>query len=76
MSAAPNLRAPTPEDPVAGRSPEMWMRSYTSRTTRLARLIELNAPPFIISNAVKLVRQALAALEVIHGAPDDPRVFQ
>jgi hypothetical protein len=64
---ADELRAPTPEDPVAGRSSDMWMRSYLSRTARLAQLVELNAPAPIITNEIKLVTQALAAIEVLHG---------
>jgi hypothetical protein len=61
------LRAPTPDDPVAGRSGEMWMRSYRMRAARLERLIDLVAPPVIVSGEVDLIRQSLAAIDVIYG---------
>jgi hypothetical protein len=58
-----------PED----RTVEDWSRAFTVRSNRLVRLLELNAPPIIISDEIDLIVQSLEALETKRGDRDSAR---
>ena len=59
MDRARRPRKPKP--PVYGR--KYWMKRMAMRLSRLERLAQLDAPPSIIDNGRKLIRDAMAKLD-------------
>ena len=56
-------------DATKGRSEDWWMIAYQRRSLRLKSLIDLKAPSVVVLGEIKLVRDALNALEALRGHP-------
>jgi hypothetical protein len=50
-----------------GRSSDWWRNALDRRVDRMHRLIELGAPPVIVSKEIGLIRSALLALDELNG---------
>ena len=57
-------------DVTRGRDADWWLMAFQRRSLRLKKLLDNRAPMFAVSGEIKLIRDALDALDELKGQPN------